>query len=154
MSAIRCFLIEPIWGAERPKEQIEGKWAGWPPYRNIDGWIRRDTGETRKSNSQWPVGAMWYSFWLWKGAAWDNETEPHLLVRVPNGGGTRDWDIDSRCANCALPNDRQHRCWVRHGAPPLITVDKAGITCAAGAGSIAMPNWHGFLTNGILDVNR
>lgn len=147
---IKVFLIEPIWGAEHSREDIASKWAGWPPYRHIDGWVRRDTGEIHERISEFGVGAMWFSYWLWKGAEWDNETGPHLLVRCPNGDGTRDWDIDSRASNCTLPNDRLHRCWVRHGDPPNITVDKSGLTCSAGAGSIALPNWHGFLRGGQL----
>jgi hypothetical protein len=31
-----------------------------------------------------------------------------------------------------------------------LTVDKNGDTCAAGAGSILTPAWHGFLRNGEL----
>jgi hypothetical protein len=105
------------------------------------------------SGSEWGVGAMWRAVWYWKNAAWDNETEPHLIVRCPNGAeSTRDWDIDSRCSNCGLPGDHLHRCWVRHGEPPNLTVDKAGVTCNAGAGSIALPHWHGFLRNGELVV--
>jgi hypothetical protein len=49
--------------------------------------------------------------------------------------------------------DKTHRCWVRHGDPDKgepVHVDKAGHTCAAGAGSIATPGYHGFLHNGQL----
>jgi hypothetical protein len=45
---------------------------------------------------------------------------------------------------------RPHKCWIRHGTPPKIHVDKAGVTCGAGAGSIAYPGWHGFLRKGRL----
>jgi hypothetical protein len=38
---------------------------------------------------------------------------------------------------------------VRHGEPPQITVDKRGLTCHAGAGSIALGSYHGFLHNGV-----
>lgn len=52
----------------------------------------------------------------------------------------------------------KHKCWVRHGTPPqeVVHVDKNGVTCGAGAGSIAIqpsgqnPGWHGFLHNGEL----
>lgn len=41
------------------------------------------------------------------------------------------------------------RCWVRHGEPPIVTVNKDGLTCAAGAGSIGIGGgeryYHGFL---------
>lgn len=47
-----------------------------------------------------------------------------------------------------MPDDAEHRCWIRHGEPPLITVDKNGLTCAAGAGSIQCRDYHGFLRDG------
>jgi hypothetical protein len=93
-----------------------------------------------------PVGAMYYADWLPKNMFWDNKTDDHLHVVTP--GGT--WDIDGRASNCTLPNDRLHRCWVRHGEPPNIHVDKAGLTCSAGAGSIQSGSYHGFLHDGSL----
>lgn len=69
----------------------------------------------------------------------------HLHAILPNG---HEWDIDGRASNCTLPNDRVHRCWVRHGEPPDVTVDKAGRTCSAGGGSIMAGDYHGFLRNG------
>lgn len=60
------------------------------------------------------------------------------------------WDIDSRASNCTKPSDTTHRCWVRTGTPPNVTAGKSGNTCSAGAGSILVPGWHGFLTNGEL----
>lgn len=45
---------------------------------------------------------------------------------------------------------RPHKCWVRHGEPPDLHVDKAGVTCNAGAGSILSGDYHGFLHNGFL----
>lgn len=79
---------------------------------------------------------------------WDNCNDPrgHLYCILPNG---HTWDIFSRCSNCTLPQDRQHRCWVLHEGPPLY-VDKNGLTCSAGGGSIAVPGYHGFLANGEL----
>jgi hypothetical protein len=145
---IRCFLIEPIFGNPLP-EDIGSR--HWPPNRAIVGWQRKDTGEKRERNRDFGVGAMWFAVWQPLNWDWDNKAEPHLIVRCPNGPEqTRDWDIDSRASNCALPGDKVHRCWIRHGVPPTITVDKAGLTCIAGAGSIALPNWHGFLRNGEL----
>lgn len=78
---------------------------------------------------------------------WDNETDPrgHLMVICPNG---IQWDIDSRARNCTMKEDRTHRCWVRQGEPPNITVGKGGFTCSAGAGSIQAGDYHGFLRNG------
>lgn len=95
-----------------------------------------------------PVGAMWYADWynpIWKGP--DGRA---LVVKLP---GNHDWLIDSRCSNCTRPDDKIHKCWVRHGVPPTITVDKNGDTCNAGAGSIQVPGFHGFLKGGyIVDV--
>jgi hypothetical protein len=93
-----------------------------------------------------PVGAMYYADWLPKNMFWDNKTDDCLTVVTPGG----QWNIDSRANNCTLPNDRLHRCWVRHGDPPNITVDKRGLTCSAGAGSIICGSYHGFLQNGQL----
>lgn len=59
-----------------------------------------------------------------------------------------EWDIDSRASNCTMREDNVHRCWVREGEPPIVTVGKRGRTCAAGAGSIAVTGFHGFLRNG------
>lgn len=71
-----------------------------------------------------------------------------------------DGKISERCQPTWKYNDGNpyfadvtpHKCWVRHGTPPgeVVHVDKNGITCGAGAGSIAIPNWHGFLHNGEL----
>jgi hypothetical protein len=77
---------------------------------------------------------------------WENQTSPPLIVLTPGG----EWNIDSRAGNCKLPDDRLHRCWVRHGTPPNITVDTIGQTCGAGAGSIMAGRYHGFLRNGVL----
>lgn len=81
---------------------------------------------------------------------WENCDGKHLFVRLPDG---QDWDTNARANNCSMPNDRKHRCWVRHGRPELgevVHVDKNGVTCAAGAGSIATSKYHGFLHNGRL----
>jgi hypothetical protein len=93
-----------------------------------------------------PVGAMFYADWLPSNMFWDNKTDGHLTVITPGG----EWNIDQRASNCTLPYDRLHRCWVRHGEPPMVHVDKAGHTCAAGAGSILLQNYHGFLHYGNL----
>lgn len=82
-------------------------------------------------------GAMWIATWM----------DDHLIVKLPGG---HDWDVDSRASNCTRPGDNVHRCWVRHGEPPLVTVDKNDDTCRAGAGSIQVPGWHGYLRNGEL----
>jgi hypothetical protein len=80
---------------------------------------------------------------------WDSDvcgdSRGHLMAMLPNG---HEWDIDSRASNCTMKDDRRHKCWCRHGEPPDVHVDKSGVTCAAGAGSIAVPGWHGFLHSG------
>lgn len=81
-----------------------------------------------------------------KSFAWDNLEGDELHVICPNG---MEWNIDSRAINCTMKNDRTHRCWVRTGIPPNITVGKkGGPTCSAGAGSILIGDYHGFLRNG------
>lgn len=152
-NSFKCFLIEPIYGGSLPEPSSD---RDWPPYKYIVGWHRPDTGETQQHNSGFRVGAMWRATWQPRNWDWDNETEPHILVRCPNsddGLECRDWDIDSRASNCGSPKDKSHRCWVRHGEAPILTVDKAGRTCTAGAGSIQLPKWHGFLKNGILSTD-
>lgn len=78
---------------------------------------------------------------------WENCHDPrgHLIAILPNG---HPWDIDTRASNCTMPEDKTHRCWVRRGEPPDITAGKGGHTCSAGAGSIAVTGYHGFLQNG------
>ena len=157
---IKCFMIEPILGdpIRRYEKSAEykpaRKYEEWPPSRMHVGWRRPDTGEEHHHTHEFGVGAMWFATWYPKNMTWDNEKEPHLIVCCPNGSDTRDWDIDSRCSNCGSPEDRLHRCWIRHGVPPVITVDKAGPSCNAGAGSIALPHWHGFLTQGVLSETK
>lgn len=140
------------------------------------GWlVRVDTGEVVAR--PWPVGTMWFEDysegrWLkpkgpddWSGVPEEEvagvrarhggvlparehshvfEDGPCLCVQTP--GGT--WNIDSRASNCTMPYDYEHRCWIRHGEPPNITVDKAGKTCSAGGGSIQCGSYHGFLQYG------
>lgn len=90
-------------------------------------------------------GCLFWADWIPENMYWDNHTGPQLCAVLPNG---HHWNIDSRASNCKLPNDRFHRCWCRHGEPPNITVDKNGNTCSAGAGSIGVTGYHGFLING------
>lgn len=94
-------------------------------------------------------GNLFWNTWIPENTFWDNHKGPHLMCILPNND---QWNIDSRASNCGSPNDRNHRCWIRHGDPELgnIHVDKNGLTCTAGAGSIDMGGWHGFLHNGEL----
>jgi hypothetical protein len=105
-----------------------------------------ETGEFH-SIKDLPPGAMYYADWMpesYKGP------DGHcLMVICPDG---HPWTIDGRANNCTMPKDNEHKCWVRHGSVPNITVDKNGKTCGAGAGSILTPKYHGFLRNGYLEA--
>lgn len=152
---IKTFMLE-----DTGKESQEG----FTIYR------RADTGEEwpwlNPAPKSMPVGGMYWCSWLdeWgfkrkmEMAERDPEIkkQPHRYHPDANGrclavitpGGY--WIIDSRASNCTMPNDNDHRCWVRHGEAPNITVDKNGLTCAAGAGSIQCGSWHGYLRDGEL----
>ena len=125
---------------------------------------RPDTGETFPLKKA-PPGAMWYAAWLERrageqagGAKSNMGVSPTdgraLVVRLPTG---HDWYVDGVCTNCTRPGDFVHKCWVRTGKPPVVTVgkgdDPAG-TCSAGGGSILVPGWHGFLIAGVLSTSR
>lgn len=124
-------------------------------FRDSDEWqlfaeqlyMRVDTNELHTLTDA-PPGAMWYADWmLQEGSELHRGPDDRCLaVRLPNG---LDWIIDGPAANCSLPQDRLHKCWVRHGTPPDVTVDKDGRTCSAGAGSIQAGSYHGFLRNGV-----
>lgn len=108
---------------------------------------RTDTCETMTLRDA-PAGAMWEAWWVDQFIV--PQGEHSLIVRTPGG----DWEIDSQASNCTMPEDgrqEKHHCWIRHGTPPDITVDKNGITCGAGAGSIQCGDYHGFLREGYLE---
>lgn len=149
MAEVKCFFVEPVYGKpgslnSRP-EYLAKNWD--PEDREVLMWINPATGEKKPYPHAFGSGAMWFAQGQSKNWCWDNETEPHLHIRLPDGAI---WDIDSRCNNCTLPDDRTHRCWVRHGEVPNITVDKEGHTCKAGAGSVQTNGYHGKLIGGIL----
>lgn len=106
-------------------------------------WRRADTGELVTLRDA-PDGAMWDATWLHDWAHGPDGRS--LVVKCPGG---HEWTIDGRASNCTMPDDQVHKCWVRHGEPPRITVDKNGATCAAGAGSIQAGSYHGFLRDGV-----
>ncbi|HEY2662179.1 MAG TPA: hypothetical protein VGI79_20845 [Caulobacteraceae bacterium] len=126
------------------------------PFVDSDEWQanmcrvyrRADTGEKLpvvRHVGDLPVGAVVDAWWDGRKGA-DGRS---LVVVTPQG----DWNLDHRASNCTRPDDKVHRCWVRHGRPEdgTLHVDKAGDTCAAGAGSIIMHGgWHGFLHHGEL----
>jgi hypothetical protein len=93
-------------------------------------------------------GMMYDAVWLHDHKEWCGPDGKSLHVVCPDG---HTWCIDSRANNCTMPKDNEHKCWVRHGDPPLLTVDKRGVTCRAGAGSIQTPKYHGFLRGGMFD---
>ncbi len=113
-------------------------------------YVRQDTGE-RITWRDAPPGAMYYADWLLTpGSSRNRGPDGHaLVVKCPDG---HEWHVDGRASNCTRPDDDEHRCWVRHGVPPRVTVDKSGNTCEAGAGSILTPYWHGYLRDGQLVV--
>lgn len=106
---------------------------------------RMDTGEER-SGRDLPVGALWVN-----GGApsrYQGADGLSIYCRLPGG---HSWLIDGRASNCTMPNDNEHKCWVRHGTVgEKLHVDKNGLTCTAGAGSIMVEGYHGFLHNGEL----
>ncbi len=101
-----------------------------------------------------------------------------VVCVVPSSGyesGKTRWRIDGYASNCTSPcrvcgvqrkdhtaslkdsghpyedSVPEHRCWVRHGTVgEPIHVDKNGLTCQAGGGSIQTEGWHGFLHRGVL----
>lgn len=140
MTRIKCFLLEPTDKTVERRGEIDGKsFVAHDPI-----WRRIDTGEEKVLRDFGP-GAMWFAPWLN-----DFHAGPDgqcLVVKTPGG----DWLVDSRASNCTMPQDGDHKCWIRHGTAPEITVDKNGKTCAAGAGSIQCGKYHGFLRAGYLE---
>lgn len=160
-------LIEPLVVAtkEIPAEDPNIQDPRWPekcgcgytfqPSDNLQVSLERifrrtDTGHEYTLRAA-PPGAMWFAWWLERVKTWCGPDGRALIVRLPDG---RDWHIDSRASNCTMPEDTEHRCWVRHGEVPKITVDKDGNTCKAGKGSIKTASWHGFLIDGVLTETR
>jgi hypothetical protein len=144
---IKCFFVEPTVNVEIRESRCSCG-CGEMVREERREFRRTDTGETKWSNgpSSFGVGAMFYVHYERGYGTWDNDDRHHLVVITPGGF----WDIDSRASNCTMKEDGLHRCWIRHGAPPNVTVDKRGFTCSAGAGSIAQEGYHGFLRNGEL----
>jgi hypothetical protein len=146
-------------------------------FLTIDEWQvstdhifkRADTGEEFTLRSA-PPGAMWDAYWFAKyDGDWVGPDGKSITVRCPNGV---EWNIDSRARNCDSPCEncgvayrdhnyekcpgykdaKPHKCWIRSGDPPMLTVSKDGApTCGAGAGSIQAGDYHGFLRNGEFD---
>jgi hypothetical protein len=139
--SVKCFMVEMLDDTS---------------YRSAE------TGETWPGLYDLPPGAMfWWTFATSEVSDWHPYNGPEgkcLAVMLPSRNV---WLIDSDAKNCTDKEDFQrggHKCWIRHGAPPLVTVDKrAGVegasaekTCGAGAGSIQSGEYHGFLRGGFL----
>jgi hypothetical protein len=110
---------------------------------------RVDTGALCTLRNAEP-GAMWNAWWV--GPHAQGEDGKSMMVMMP---GQIEWGIDCEANNCDRKGDPAHRCWIRHGAAPNLTVDKNTTgskfsTCKAGSGSIGVPGWHGFMVDGIL----
>jgi hypothetical protein len=132
---------DPRWPAACDCGRVFGE--GDPHQEWSESLYRRgDTGELITLRHA-PDGAMWDATWMPE--IWRGPDGRALMVKCPGG---HEWHIDGRASNCTMPGDNVHKCWVRHGEPPVITVDKNGPTCAAGAGSIVAGDYHGFLQNG------
>lgn len=132
MKNVPCFLVEPTGRYSDPEDGISRM-----IYKRVD------------SGAEFfaiPIGAMWYVDPIEQKHYRPGPDGRTLFGQTPGGV----WSPDSRASNCTLPDDKEHFCWVRHGVPPMITVDKKGKTCKAGAGSILMGKYHGFLQNGQL----
>lgn len=120
-------------------------------------YVRVDQPNIRFTLDDAPAGACWDAWWVHEhgrdgliGCGWSIGPDHRSLVVVcPDG---HQWMIDARASNCTMKGDNTHHCWVRHGKPEdgTLHVDKNGNTCAAGAGSIQTPKWHGFLHHGEL----
>lgn len=121
--------------------------CGGKAVASSQGWSefyrRTDTGEEVGGGSKMPVGAVW-EYGYRKGP--DGRS---LSVVTPGGS----WCLDGRASNCTMPQDDAHYCWIRHGKPEdgSLHVDKDGLTCGAGAGSIMVGGYHGFLHHGHLE---
>lgn len=117
---------------------------------------RVDTGEEfplRKA----PPGSLYVATWYEPGEHRFLHGYDGLSVHCIRPHGDT-WCIDSRASNCTMKDDFAHRCWVRHGTfGETVHVDKNGLTCGAGAGSIFSGKnneWHGFLDHGYLTPTR
>lgn len=150
---VQCLMVEKL--VERVEMPCTCGNDGCTNRWQVPVWRRVSDGTLMVGySSPFGPGSMWWEEppvyevdGQLKPYYWDNDSK-HLLVLGPTG---QEWDIDSRASNCGQKDERTHRCWIRHGEPPNITVDKNGKTCGAGGGSIwfDMPQgWHGFLRNG------
>lgn len=150
MTRIKCFLLEQT----DKFEIVKGKCSCADPecYQSkAPIWRNPETGE-EKALREWGPGAMYFADWYDDIPEYKGPDGKTLFCVVPGKGGSHAWCIDGRASNCTMKADDVHKCWCRHGTAPVITVDKVGNTCAAGAGSILTDGWHGFLRGGYLET--
>lgn len=131
-----------------------------------DVMIRADGLGGKYSRRHAPVGMMWDAAW-WQprhksvngGVGWINVGPDGLtlVVAVPSQDckgqwSTTDFMPEMRASNCDRKDDGEHHCWVRHGDARKneCHIDKNGLTCNAGAGSIVTNGWHGFIHHGFV----
>lgn len=69
-----------------------------------------------------PVGAMWSASWLEDMPQYTGPDGLSLHLRTPYG----DWLIDRRSESCTRKEKKGdiHKCWIRHGTPPNITITR------------------------------
>lgn len=125
-------------------------------YSDDDHWqVNQDPIYTAEDGREMtlreaPAGAIWVATWMPEWAGVNGGRGPAYVVKLPDG---HEWMPGMNATNCDRKG-QDHDCWCVHGEAPLLTVDKnpepGRTTCSAGAGSIASPGWHGFLTNGEL----
>lgn len=146
--------------------QITGRWkqSWWKAIPDRHDWSRNDgigrqiyvNMETQEevSSDRLPYAALYQlnpEYDYTKG--YDGLSIACIIPRImPSGQVIKyPWYIDARSSNCTMPDDNVHRCWVRHGTiGEIVHVNKNGNTCSAGAGSIAVEGFHGFLHYGEL----
>jgi hypothetical protein len=92
--------------------------CGAPPSANVSGFSSTRRIYDTPSGRPEP-GNLFWTPWMhddrkcWR---WENCNDPrgHLYCVLPDG---HPWDIDGRASNCTMPEEKTHRCWVRHGDP-------------------------------------
>lgn len=147
---IKCFFIEET-EKKIPRDIFDPETGAHLGSTEDTVYARTDTGEEFLLKDR-PVGAIWFAPWL------DNcycapQLRHTIVIRTPGG----DWIPDSQSSNCTMPEDPKcqlHHCWIIEGSLERIeslTVSKNGRTCGAGAGSILIGKYHGFLRGGHLE---
>lgn len=114
------------------KLDYEGEWeTGWRTFMGTASWRNPQTGEVKDNQHDFGPGAMYevgYMEWLKErtpdGKVW--------AVVLPPAGQADYWVIDDKASSGGY--------WTRTGTPPNLSVTP----------SILTPNYHGFLTNGVL----